>query len=43
LETDTDIATEIASLYQYVAQVRSIPVEMLKQALYHNYKIVLKK
>ncbi|MND62370.1 TatD related DNase [compost metagenome] len=43
LETDTDTATEIATLYQYVAQVRSIPVEMLKQALYHNYKIVLKK
>ena len=43
LETDTYTATEVATLYQYVAQVRSIPVEMLKQALYHNYKIVLKK
>jgi len=43
LETDTDTATDVATLYQYVAQVRSIPVEMLKQALYHNYKIVLKK
>ncbi|WP_433903687.1 TatD family hydrolase [Sphingobacterium puteale] len=43
LETDTYTATEVATLYQYVAQARSIPVEMLKQALYHNYKFVLKK
>ena len=43
LETDTYTATEVATLYQYVAQVRSISIEMLKQALYHNYKIVFKK
>ncbi|OOG19113.1 hypothetical protein BWD42_03965 [Sphingobacterium sp. CZ-UAM] len=43
LETDTYTATQVATLYQYVAKVRSIPIEVLKQALYHNYKIVLKK
>ncbi|MDF2514999.1 MAG: hypothetical protein K0R59_295 [Sphingobacterium sp.] len=43
LETDTYTATQVATLYQYVAKVRSIPIVVLKQALYHNYKIVLKK
>lgn len=43
LETDTDTRAEIAMLYQYVAQVRSIPIETLKHTLYHNYKIVFNR
>jgi TatD DNase family protein len=43
LETDTDATADIATLYRYVAQLRSIELEELKQTLYQNYKNVFRK
>ena len=43
LETDTDTTVEIATLYRYVAQIRSIELEELKRVLYQNYKNVFNK
>jgi len=43
LETDTDTTVEIATLYRYVARLRSIELEELKRALFQNYKKVFNK
>lgn len=43
LETDTHLEVEIAALYRYVARVRSIAMEELKQTIYHNYNTVFDK
>ncbi len=43
LETDTDTTVEIEAIYRYVAQVRSIELDELKEILYHNYKKVFNR
>jgi len=43
LETDMDVKVEIMVLYQYVAQIRSLGLEEVKEILYRNYKNVFNK
>jgi len=43
LETDIDVTVEITTLYQYVAQIRSLELEELKEILYQNYRNVFNK
>ena len=43
LETDMDVKVQIATLYQYVARIKSIELEELKRALYYNYRNIFNK
>ncbi len=43
LETDTSAAATVEAIYQYVATVRSIPLDALKEAIYRNYKTLFNK
>ncbi|WP_313263271.1 TatD family hydrolase [Sphingobacterium sp.] len=43
LETDMDVTVQITTLYQYVAQIRSLEPEEVKENLYRNYRNVFNK
>lgn len=43
LETDMDVTVEITTLYQYVAQIKSLELEEIKEILYGNYRNVFNK
>jgi Mg-dependent DNase len=43
LETDIDVTVEITTLYEYVAQIRSLELEEVIETLYRNYRNVFNK